>query len=730
MGKLLVYGVILLWWIVGSFGNGKEWVIPDNHLRNYQGQEVAVTGRIVVGSYHRYSPSYAGVTLDVEQVNGHGGQGLVKVGVIGKDQSEYNLGQVKVNGRLKKLNSFANPGTWDSEEYALVHGLAGKVNANPEQILVVTSVPTWWEKLQLVNRDLREKIAAVMSKGDAAILAGMVLGGYEGISKDVVREFSTTGIIHILSVSGSHIAMLIGFCLVVFGAMHLPLALTYVLSFLLITWYSLLCGFSPPVLRSLLMGIVMLVGLASDKRADRGMVLGLTAFVMLCYRPLWLWDVGFILSFGSTAGIIYLYPVINSWLKVKVKCPRFVREGVSLCLAAQFAVLPIIIYYFHQISLSSLLANLIVVPIIELVLVISLTGLAVGAVIPIIGKLMLVVAAQLLGIGVNINGALATLPYATVTVARVSIWSFMWYYVALVVGFGFVPKELITKKQEKIVVICSIIMIIILPIASNCGKPPLTIYFWDVGQGDSALIVTPERKTILIDAGGLDGDYDTGERIVWPCLRYLGIRKLDVLHLSHGHHDHAGGAVLLAKVMPVEHLWLGNEPESKDVEQVQAQLQGTGTTLTHVATGDSIKLGSVRVDILYAPCIEQADTNEASVIMQVSYQGRKILFTGDATANGEGAILEELGPVDVLKVGHHGSGTSSSEEFIARLRPRIGVISVGRGNLFGHPHPGVVARLQELNTRIYRTDNSGAIKVVVHKDGVQVTEYRKNKKNF
>lgn len=252
-----------------------------------------------------------------------------------------------------------------------------------------------------------------------------------------------------------------------------------------------------------------------------------------------------------------------------------------------------------------------------------------------------------------------------------------------------------------------------------------------MGQGDSALIITPERKSILIDTGGLKGNFNTGERIVMPVLRYLGIKKLDVLMLSHGHLDHAGGAARLAELIPIDMVLF---PLEKPCPEVEALLYNTKNKAKqkNMFPGQKIYLRNCIIEVLDAPytITKTVSGNETSAIVRISYGTNSIVFTGDATAEAEQrAALKNIN-AQVLKVSHHGSTSSSDLEFLQAVNPFVAIISVGSNNTFGHPAPEVLARLKQLKIKTYRTDKLGTVKVAFDGSSYACYSYRYQKKYF
>ena len=334
------------------------------------------------------------------------------------------------------------------------------------------------------------------------------------------------------------------------------------------------------------------------------------------------------------------------------------------------------------------------------------------------------VASLLLGPALTVTNWIAGWPLANINIARTPFVTALVYYLLLICLFRVWPLDGLTDYERKIVMALTCLVILLPGLTMHFVRQPFTVYFIDVGQGDAALIITEDKKTILVDTGGLRGNYDTGERIIIPFLRYLGINKLDVLTLSHGHHDHAGGAAAVARSIPIGCVLLPREEPSQDVSALLNFIKDK-SQIKYLASGQQYNLGSCQIDIIEAPLAstleENHNENESSAIMKITEGGKSIIFTCDATEEEE--IEASGGPIkaDVLKVSHHGSKTSSSFEFLHAVQPGLAVISVGADNKFGHPAPETLEKLQAIGAKVLRTDQAGNIKVVF--DGSNCTWY-------
>jgi competence protein ComEC len=477
------------------------------------------------------------------------------------------------------------------------------------------------------------------------------------------------------------------------------------------------------------MGTAVFAGRLAGRKADSGVILSFVLILALVYEPRWLFSISLQLSFLAAAGIIHIYP------RLKEKAaflPEPLAAGLSLTLAVQLATLPFLANYFYQISLAAFLANIIVLPLLEGCLVAVFFSLPFLYILPPVGNLAFVAADMLLGLALRLNGFLADIPFAVFPIPYLPLWFWLCYYFALSAAFGWLPGGF-TKHGRLALCGGALCAALVTAFWRFSADGRLSVHFMDVGQGDAALIITPEKQAILIDAGGRSpyGGYDAGERVVLPYLKYYGIRELRLLVLSHGHGDHAGGAAAVAKALPVREIWLPAELPTDATERLLRS--GGRSDKTVMAQSTELVVGRAALKVVRAPnelYTARKKTAETSAVVKLSYQGRDFLFTGDITAEAEREIAPLLGPVSVLKVSHHGSGTASDPLFIGVLNPALAVISVGAGNSYGHPSDETLEKLSRQGSALARTDLDGAVLVEVANGDLRWYTYRRNPEYF
>lgn len=717
---LIIAGIILTWrkknltaWIicpiiffaVGGLRFSAVDNLPPNDISKFAGQQIFLTGTVREEPQIKILPNdltQVRFVVDAQSLKLKGAEEKISGGLIltyypktGEEIPTARIGdKISAGGNLKLITNYNNPGQIDGVTRMKANGITARMSAGKMGIAVEEIDGGLWTKflrtVAAIRQHYRESMEKVMSREDAAAIFAMLFGGYAGLNPELVEDFQTTGIVHILSVSGSHMSLLAMATAWLCAVLKFPRGLTFVLGLFIIGTYAILSGLLPQVLRSASMGVLIFFAKTLDAEAEGARLLTLTALAMLINQPLLMFDVSFQLSFSATAGLMYLSEDLR---KLFERLPKFFSEPMSMTIAAQLASLPIIIWYFNQISLSSVLANVFVMPLLEVVIIGGLLGGIIAAVVPVVGKIFFVGEALIFGAGAELNRVFAKLPFSTVQVPTLGLLAGFFYYAAIIL--------------RRPVILLAIVFLLALNIFRTGD---VEVNFVDVGQGDCAVVITPNKKCLIFDTGGVrDKMFDVGGRVVVPYLKHENIREVDKIFLTHVHEDHSGGAGSIIKKLPVGEVITAGESKS-EYATVFGIAEEYLPPLRAGQAGEKFIIDGVEVEILFAPNVGTG--NEISNVYRVRYGGITFLITGDLVKEIEAEILREGIDVSstVLKVGHHGSATSSSEEFLRAVSPKCSVICVGYGNSFGHPRPEVLERLENLPTKIFRTDKDGLIK--------------------
>lgn len=713
----------IIFFLIGVMRFQAVYNLPANDISNFAGEEVNVIGtlrdtpRIKHNADDSFSIRYI---VDVEKIQSaqntievSGGLSVSSYYQFESEIPNARLGdKISAYGKIKKPLNFNNPGQLDIVMMMKSDGVnatlsAGRYGVDIEEV----EVNLWKNFLRLmsdVRKHYKESMQKVMSNSDASSIFAMLFGGYEGLNPELIESFTTTGIIHILSVSGSHMSLLATTVAWLCNYFRFNRRLTLLIGLTTIFCYTVLSGFLFQVIRSAFMGFLVFFAMSSNTyNSDSRRSLTLIAMILLIINPLSLFHISFQLSFLATAGIIYWSPKIHRYLKIK-KFPSYVAMSISTSIAAVIFCQPIIAWYFNQLTISSVIANLIVIPFIELVIILGLIAGTIGLIIPIIAKMIFLFDSLIFGFAYEINKVIADFSFSNIYFPTMNeVW--IVFYFALL--FLTVQKELNWKHLKIYAVMLT------LAIAFNIGmkltkSDTVELHFIDVHQGDAALLVTPNGHAMMFDCGGVrEHKYDIGGRVDVPYLHHYGVTKLDYIFLSHVHEDHSAGAGAIIKKLEVNEIITANESK-EEYATVMSTAKESLTNLRPAHQDEVFEVDGVKVEVLFAPKGESNSTgNEISNVYRVTYGKFSALFTGDLVKENESIILQRGIDVNstVLKVGHHGSKTSSSKEFIEAINPKYAVFCVGADNTFGHPRQEVLNLIEEVGAKIYRTDKNGAI---------------------
>ena len=718
-----------LFFILGLVRFSAAYEMPVHDISHAAGERVRVVGTIVDAPVIRTDADHVQhirYTAEVRRImrgnDGYAASGKIHIHTRRTEDNaptHVEIGdEITAEGTVRRPHGYQNPGRIDTVFLLRCDGITARIFANDGGIEITSNEnPSYAQSFRRWAEHVRthyiERMTQVMPRADAAAIFAMLFGGYDGIRPELLEAFTVTGIVHILSVSGSHISLLAAVIAWVALFFRLPRVLSAAAVIMAIIVYVILAGMVPPAVRSGIMGAAAFLGLVLGRERDARYVLVLTGILMLMVSPLLFFHISFQLSFLATMGLLFLAPVLRAYMKF---LPRILAESLSITIGAQLATLPILAWYFNQISLASLFANLLVVPLVDIIIILGLGGGIAAFFFPFLGKIVFGFDSILLGITFELTRMLAALPFAQVELPSLEIYAGLAYYFLFL--FPMVSQKyrsLIQRFHKNIIIVYAALVIAVL--SWHIVRPDeLQVHFIDVGQGDAALVVTPHGHAMLFDTGGTrDGAFDIGARVDVPYLRHQGIYEIDYIFLSHSHEDHAAGAGGILPRMKVKHVYTADEGVAAYARSMRL---GDGDPLLmklgRAEEGQSISLDGVTVDVLYAPCykdVEHTTGNEVSNVYRVRYGNASFLFTGDLVREHEEKIVKNGIDIrsTVLKVPHHGSDTSSCEAFVHAVTPLYAIYCVGADNTFGHPRPAVVQRYEDVGARTLRTDRDGAI---------------------
>lgn len=558
--------------------------------------------------------------------------------------------------------------------------------------------------------------------GDRApLVSALTLARREGLDRELQERFARSGIAHLLAISGFHVG-------VIAGAVLVTLALCGVgqrrreLGAAAAAWvYVGFIGFPDAACRAALMLALVALSRARGRPPARWAPLGAALLLLVAFDPTKLGSAGFQLSFAGVAGLVAWAGPLSATVRRlgSRRCPQSLATALGAGIAATLATLPVVAWHFERVSVVGIPATLAATPLVSLALMGSLTSLLVDFVWPSLASFLAG------GVTVLLVG-LEGVAEASAAPSWASVWTTRPSVVAgtcgLLLAAHLARRPRIGARARRLLVSAYVVSGVLawpLLLAWQArGSAELVLI--DVGQGDAIAIRSPRGRWILVDAGPAARDADPEAHPAVRALRARGVGRLEALVLTHPDLDHIGGAGPVLRSLDVRAVYDPALPAPKeDFVDVLAAAAERGVPWWPARAGGRIELDGVLLEVLHPPEALPAETesNATSVVLKITYGDFDALLTGDAYTDVERALLPSLGPLEVLKVGHHGSDTSTDSLLLAHTRPEVAVISVGRTNRYGHPSPRVVGRLERSGAEVRRTDLEGTLSIVARPDG-------------
>lgn len=617
-----------------------------------------------------------------------------------------------IEGEFKQPEEARNYKGYNYKQYLKTKKIIGTVELEKAKILKSSN----GSFIHNIQKYIKDTINGTLTDEEGNLLLAILLGDKDKLSEDIQESFKTSNLSHMLAVSGAHVSYII-------------LGLTYVLQnsiigkknekivcIIFLLFFMAITNFTPSVTRACIMAVLTLFSGIIYRKSDVYTNISVAALITLIFNPYNLLDLGFQLSYGGTIGIIIFIKRIQE-KKSNSKVINYIKQMALVSIYANIIIIPIMMYHFNTVSFTFIISNIMASPILGIIVITGFLFIIASITVKPLTRLIAIFIKPILSILIKISQICSKLPFSNILVVTPYMFNVISYYAIILYCIK-------SKKNNKCkIIICLLIVLILINFIIYIFPQKLRIFFIDVGQGDSTLIITPDKKTVLIDGGGSDS-FDVGEKVLLPYLLDRRILKVDYVLISHFDTDHCGGILTIMEKVKVKNIIISEQAEhSENYERFKKLMIHKKIRLIEVKKGDKIKIGRYSEFKILFPTsrlLSENPLNNNSIVAQFNYNNFKMLFTGDIEKLAEQQILKaEKAEIraDILKVAHHGSKTSSIPEFIKAVKPKIALIGVGKNNTFGHPNQQTIKNLENIKCRIYRTDLQGEIIIKIDQKG-------------
>lgn len=607
---------------------------------------------------------------------------------------DLNIGdKLLVDGKISIPNRNTNPNLFNYRNYLISKGIASSLEIKK----VFKTSQSRSILLNLKNKFynyIHRIFENNLSKDSSDFIISVILGE-NLIENDDIKDL---GLAHILAVSGLHMDLLLGFILFIFARLNFNYKYGYGFALVLCLFYGYLIGFPFSVVRVLIINFIGFLAFLTRMPEDKIKSLIIAAILILFINPFAILNAGFVLSFVATSSVYLIYPKIKSRLSTNL-----ISQSIAFTTSIQVGLFPFTIFYYGNINLLTILANFLVVPIFTISMY-----LAFGIVIfyPLLKILLLPIFKILdyfLITILNIVSLLSRIKIFNFSFAHPSILVCIYFFILILIIFY------IKRSNKKLLrfFYTSNLLVVFLSLSHSYLNPEVSFSMIDIGQGD-AFLLNDGGDYYLFDVGGpIYDNYDSGEAILIPYLKSLGVKDIKAVFLTHEDSDHSGNIEILNN--------------NFNIENILTSAQNTGSIISYnpitIKKDDRYKLKNGSVTCVFEGTA--AEENAESVGYLIEIKGIKILTLGDLPKEYEDKLDIKS---DILKVSHHGSKTSTSREFVERVNPKVALISAGRNNRYGHPTKEVLENLD--GVKIYNTQTDGLVKIKFE-DEIKIEKYLK-----
>lgn len=698
--------------LVALIGNTQVLYLKNKYLEIYKDDKsiISATAVVIKGpSEGEYNYKY---TVKARTGKYKNKKFIVYINKKNKKLLEYG-DLIEIKGEYSAPEVARNYKGFDYSQYLKTLNIYGTIKVEESKIINKNQLSPILININNIKEKMIDNANRNMPKRTANLLLGILIGERDNIQEDIIESFRTANLSHILAVSGAHTSYIILGITYLISKSKTPKRIGYIITIINLLIFIIITGASYSVVRACIMAIVVIGAKICYRKENFFTSICISLIIILIQNPFAINDIGLKLSFMGTAGIvIFNKSITNFFIKLKIK--QKIAEALSVTFSAQLMIMPIIILNFNTISLTFFISNILASPLLGIIIIFGFISIFISSILNPISKILFLILHIFLELLILVSKVTEKIPGSSILVKTPNIlFAIVYYILILFFNYFFVIKQNPTRRfHKKIIKIITIkniknafkviavvfLIILLLTRIVRIINPTLKIYFIDVGQGDSTLIVTPKNKKILIDGG------EGKTNVLFQYLLDRRINKIDYIIISHFDSDHCNGLIEIIEKMRVENIVMSKQ--SKEREEYKKILE--------IIKQKNIKVNSVKAEDkiiieknLYTKILNPAekfefqDLNNNAIVAKLVYKNFSMLFTGDiekAEENLAKKYKNELKST-ILKVAHHGSKTSTSEEFLKYVEPQIALIGVGENNKFGHPNQITIEKLKNIRSQ-------------------------------
>ena len=619
---------------------------------------------------------------------------------------------IKIQGEYSSPQTARNYKGFDYSKYLKTLKIYGIIKIEESNLLKENDLNFVLISINNLKQKMIDHANKNMPQKTANLLLGLLIGQKDNIQEDIIKSFRTANLSHILAVSGAHTSYIILGLTYIITKSKAPRRIGYIITIIILLVFIIITGASYSVIRACIMSIITISAKLFYKKENFFISICVSLFIILIQNPFAINDIGLKLSFLGTIGIIVFNKNITEFF-IRIKIKENIAKVLSLTFSAQLMIMPITILNFNTFSLTFFISNILASPLLGIIIILGFIAIFVSFVLNPISKILFFVLNLFLELLIFISEIVTKIPGSSILVKTPNLVFVITYYILILfINYFFtIKKNPIRRFQKKIIKICTIknikriikiiaiifLIISFLTMLVRVINPTLKIYFIDVGQGDCTLIITPKGKKILIDGG------EGKNEILLPYLLDRGINKIDYIIISHFDSDHCNGLIEVMEKIKVGKVIISKQPgESEEYRNILEIIKRKNIEAYVVKAQDRITIEKdLYINILNpAGKLEFNDLNNNAMVAKLIYKNFSMLFTGDIEKAEENIAQKYKNNLKstILKVAHHGSKTSTNEEFLKYVEPQIALIGVGENNKFGHPNQQTIEKLKNIRS--------------------------------